>query len=100
MSRKFASPHGDDRDFDLPPGWYRKTDNYGRSFYVDTQSRKSYWRKPVAVKGGLVIKTEEERREEAKLKSKITKNMKQIFTARKSKHRSGWSMRFGRNSRE
>ena len=63
MSRKFASPHGDDRDFDLPPGWYRKTDNYGRSFYVDTQSRKSYWRKPVAVKGGLVIKTEEERRE-------------------------------------
>ena len=30
---------------------------------MDTQSRKSYWRKPVAVKGGLVIKTEEERRE-------------------------------------
>ena len=56
-------PDGNDRDFDLPPGWYRKTDNYGRSFYVDTQSRKSYWRKPVAVKGGLVIKTEEERRE-------------------------------------
>ena len=48
---------------DLPPGWYMKVDNYGRNFYIDTQSGKSYWRKPVEVKGGLVIKSEDERRD-------------------------------------
>ena len=47
----------------LPTGWLKKVDDYGRSFYVDSTSGKSYWRKPIEVQGGLVIRSEEERRE-------------------------------------
>ena len=53
----------DSPDEPLPPGWFRKVDDYGRNFYVNTQNGKSYWRKPVEVQGGLVICSETERRE-------------------------------------
>jgi hypothetical protein len=63
----------------LPPGWYMKVDNYGRSFYIDSQSGKSYWRKPVEVKGGLVIKSEDERRAFFKgIYTELTKRHRQL----------------------
>ena len=68
------------RNDNLPPGWLRKIDSYGRSFYVDTQSGKSYWRKPVEVYGGLVIKSEEERRDFFKgIYSELTRRQKQTY---------------------
>ena len=68
------------RKDNLPPGWLRKIDSYGRSFYVDTQSGKSYWRKPVEVYGGLVIKSEEERRDFFKgIYSELTRRQRQTY---------------------
>ncbi|KAK6461152.1 hypothetical protein DFJ63DRAFT_308085 [Scheffersomyces coipomensis] len=30
----------------LPPGWERRTDNYGRTYYVDHNSRTTTWQRP------------------------------------------------------
>ena len=63
----------------LPTGWFKKVDDYGRSFYVDSTSGKSYWRKPIEVQGGLVIRSEEERREFFKgIYSEVVRRYRQV----------------------
>ncbi|WPK25282.1 hypothetical protein PUMCH_002593 [Australozyma saopauloensis] len=32
----------------LPPGWERRTDNFGRTYYVDHNSRSTTWQRPMA----------------------------------------------------
>ncbi|ODQ82829.1 hypothetical protein BABINDRAFT_159328 [Babjeviella inositovora NRRL Y-12698] len=37
----------EDRQGRLPPGWERRTDNFGRTYYVDHNSRTTAWKRPV-----------------------------------------------------
>lgn len=36
----------EDEDEELPAGWERRTDPYGRRYYVDHNTRSTYWEKP------------------------------------------------------
>jgi E3 ubiquitin-protein ligase NEDD4 len=43
-SRQFSS--FEDQYGRLPPGWERRTDNFGRTYYVDHNSRTTTWQRP------------------------------------------------------
>ncbi|OWB70163.1 hypothetical protein B5S33_g4444 [[Candida] boidinii] len=43
-SRQFSS--FEDQLGRLPPGWERRTDNFGRTYYVDHNSRTTTWKRP------------------------------------------------------
>jgi atrophin-1 interacting protein 5 (WW domain-containing E3 ubiquitin protein ligase 1) len=50
-------PNGDEADEEpLPAGWERRTDPYGRRYYVDHNTRSTYWEKPSPLPPGWEIR--------------------------------------------
>lgn len=55
-----ARTTGDARSDDqgpLPPGWERRTDHLGRTYYVDHNSRSTTWNRPTASSGANQVNT-------------------------------------------
>ncbi|CRL01599.1 CLUMA_CG014414, isoform A [Clunio marinus] len=48
--------NGDGDDELLPAGWERRTDPYGRRYYVDHNTRSTYWEKPSPLPAGWEIR--------------------------------------------
>lgn len=46
----------EDDDEELPAGWERRTDPYGRRYYVDHNTRSTYWEKPSPLPPGWEIR--------------------------------------------
>lgn len=46
----------DDDDEELPSGWERRTDPFGRRYYVDHNTRSTYWEKPSPLPPGWEIR--------------------------------------------
>lgn len=46
----------DDDDEELPSGWERRIDPYGRRYYVDHNTRSTYWEKPSPLPPGWEIR--------------------------------------------
>jgi NEDD4-like E3 ubiquitin-protein ligase WWP1 len=49
-------PRVEDDDEELPGGWERRTDPYGRRYYVDHNTRSTYWEKPSPLPPGWEIR--------------------------------------------
>lgn len=47
---------GDSDDEPLPAGWERRTDPYGRRYYVDHNTKSTYWEKPSPLPPGWEIR--------------------------------------------
>lgn len=48
--------NGEADDEPLPAGWERRTDPYGRRYYVDHNTRSTYWEKPSPLPAGWEIR--------------------------------------------
>ncbi|KAH3666134.1 hypothetical protein OGAPHI_004323 [Ogataea philodendri] len=62
-SRQFSS--FEDQFGRLPPGWERRTDNFGRTYYVDHNSRTTTWKRPTLDQSETQREQERERNREA-----------------------------------
>ncbi|KAG7869242.1 hypothetical protein KL918_000787 [Ogataea parapolymorpha] len=62
-ARQFSS--FEDQYGRLPPGWERRTDNFGRTYYVDHNSRTTTWKRPTLDQSESQREQERERAREA-----------------------------------